>query len=227
MAFKTIYQPRIDCIGVTRTLIEYEYFSGFALSQKQKSINSLHNAAEKKGISKILEISTKSPFDLGTKLSAFNLMLTRNGIKFSVEQIFQASKVFEQGGPYLDLYNKTSKEAKTDIRLKDSGKIVSFNFLNSDFPTQPYTYFYDWLYSNALLENKPYLEKALEFNAFSDIEFNEKKSINCQAYSLALFCSIIHNKKEILDKETISKEEFLELCKEEYELRWNLNNTLS
>lgn len=221
MAFKTIYQPRIDCIGVTRALIEYEYFSGFALSQKQKSINSLHNAAEKKGISKVLEISTKSPIDLGIKLSAFNLLLTMNGIKFSVEQIFQASKVFELGGPYLDLYNKTSKEAKTDIRLKDSGKIVSFNFLNSDFPTQPYTYFYDWLYSNALLENKPYLEKALEFNAFSDIEFNEKKSINCQAYSLALFCSIIHNKKEFLDKEKISKEEFLELCKEEYCLRWD------
>lgn len=222
MAFKTIYQPRIDCIGVTRTLIEYEYFSGFALSQKQKSINSLHNAAEKKGISKILEISTKSPFDLGTKLSAFNLMLTKDNDKFSVEQIFQASKVFEQGGPYLDLYDKTSKEAKMDIRLKSSGKLIAFKFQNSNFPIQPYTYFYDWVYSSALLENKPLLEKALEFNAFSDIEFNEKKSINCQAYSLALFCSIIHNKNEIINKKSISKDEFLTLCHEEYYLRWNI-----
>lgn len=221
MALKTIYQPRTNGIGVIRNLIEYEYFSGFALSQKQKCISSLHKAAKDKGITKILEISTKSPIKLGTKLSAFNLMLTKNENMYSVEQIFQASKVFEQGGPYLDLYEKTSKEAKMDSRLKKSGRIIAFNYLNSDFPTKPYTFFYDWLYSNALLENKMLLIKALEFNAFSDIEFNEKKSLNCQAYSLALFCSIIRNKSEFLDREKISKEDFLELCQDEYNLRWN------
>lgn len=220
MAFKTIYQPKSNEIGVTRTLIEYKYFSGFALSQKQKCIQSLHDAAKKKGINKILEISTKSPIELGTKLSAFNLMLKRNNVVFSVEQIFQASKVFEQGGPYLDLYEKTSKEAKMDSRLKTSGNIIAFNYLNSDFPTQPYTYFYDWLYSNALLENKKLLKEALKYNGFSDIEFNEKKSINCQAYSLALFCSIIFNHKELMSKEHISQADFLSLCSIEYDTRW-------
>ncbi len=220
MAFKTIYQPKINEIGVIRNLIEYEYFSGFALSQKQKCIASLHSAAEFQGISNILEISSKSPVELGKKLSAFNLQFEINKIPYSVEQIFQASKVFELGGPYLDLYNKTSKEAKMDERLKNSGKIVAFKFLDCNFPTQPYTFFYDWLYSNALLENKGLLTNALNYNAFSDIEFNEKKSLNCQAYSLALFSSVCKNSKEILLKESISKEEFLMLCKNEYNARW-------
>lgn len=30
----------------------------------------------------------------------------------------------------------------------------------------------------------------LNYNAFTDIEFNPKKSLNCQAYSVAMFVSI-------------------------------------
>ena len=221
MAQKTVYQPLTNEIGVKRTLIEYEYFSGFALAQKQKCISSLHKAAEKKGIKNILEISSKSPSPIGISLSAFNLSLKIDNTDFCVEQLFQASKVFERGGPYTDLLKVSSREAKRDQRLKESGNIIAFNIMGKDFSTEPKTLFYDWLYSNALLQNKNLLLKALEYNAFTDIEFNEKKSINCQAYSLALFCSIIKNNNKIIDSNNISKEEFFEICQKEYTIRWN------
>ena len=56
--------------------VEFKYYSGFAASQAQKSIASLHAAfegrhPERNG--KILEISTKSSIALGNQLSAFNL----------------------------------------------------------------------------------------------------------------------------------------------------------
>lgn len=221
MAQKTVYQPLLNEIGVKRTLIEYEYFSGFALSQKQKCISSLHKAAEKENISNILEISSKSPNPIGVNLSAFNLSIKVNNTFFCVEQVFQASKVFEKGGPYSDLLNVSSREAKRDPRLKESGNIIAFNVMGKDFPTEPKTFFYDWLYSNALLQNKDILKKALEYNAFTDIEFNEKKSINCQAYSLALFCSLVKNYNDILENDSLSQENFLKFCSQEYKNRWS------
>lgn len=221
MAQKTVYQPLINEIGVKRTLVEYEYFSGFALSQKQKCIKSLHQAASLKGIQSILEVSSKSTESLGISLSAFNLSLQVNEKNYCVEQLFQASKVFETGGPYTDLLKVSSREAKTDTRLKESGNIIAFNILGTNFPIEPKTFFYDWLYFSALLQNKDLFENALLYEAFTDIEFNEKKSINCQAYSLALGCSIIKNSNNLLNSETINRDDFLKLCASEYKNRWS------
>ena len=219
MAEKTIYQPKIDEIGVSTTLIQYEYFSGFSLSQKQKSIESLHNSAKNAGINRILEVSSKSKEKIGIQLSAFNLLFDIDNKTYTVEQLFQSSKTFENGGPFTDLLNKTSKEAKTDNRLKESGNLVGFTFFGESFPLEPKTFFYDWLYTNALLKNKSFLCHLENYDGFSDIEFNEKKSLNCQAYSLALFCSILKNLPDILKYNSISKSDFLLLCKKEYETR--------
>ena len=50
---------------IVEEIIEFEYFSGFSKEQKQKSINSLHAAANVKDIYKILEVSTKSSTPIG------------------------------------------------------------------------------------------------------------------------------------------------------------------
>ena len=87
-------------------LTEFEYFSGFAEIQKQRSIRSLHEAYLKKHPQdKLLEISTKSSDALGVSLSAFSLhVIAPTGAECSLEALFQGSKVFEDGGPYTDLY---------------------------------------------------------------------------------------------------------------------------
>jgi type I restriction enzyme M protein len=190
-------------------LVEFEYFSGFAVSQKQKCIESLHQAFLKNNINmKVLEISSKSKQKLGIELSAFNLMIeTKKGQKYSVESAFQSSKVFENGGPYTDLLLQSSKIAKKDNRLKNSGRLKYFKYGNRVFDLYPKTFFYDWLYVNALYLNKDLAKQVLEFDAFTDIEFNPNKAINCQARSAAIFVSLYRN--QILDKAIKNEKAFL------------------
>lgn len=184
-------------IPVISKEIEFHWFSGMAKSQKQKSIKSLHQSIHDtldSGLS-ILEISSKSENELGVQLSAFNLsFLLKNGQKISVENAFQGGKVFTLGGPYKDLYEKTSMEAKKDPRLKESGSLVKFvSFTNEEWPLSPKTLFYDWIYLKALKVNPKLAEQVIEYDAFTDIEFNPAKSINCQAYSAALYVYLSRN----------------------------------
>lgn len=167
--------------------IEFVFYSGFSITQKQKSIESLHNAIKELYFdASILEISSKSPIELGRKLSAFNLKL--DGI--ALENIFQSSKVFEYGGPYEDLLSKTPIEAKKDPRIKDSGRIIGFKYQGINYPTIPKTLFYDWMYCQALYSDKELMSLIINYDFFTDIEFNHEKSLNCQARSAAIFVSL-------------------------------------
>ena len=195
--------------------VEFKWYPGLAVSQKQKSIESLHNAAQEQlGLNSILEISSKSKMDLGVSLSAFNLSLTnKDNIKAPVEVFFQGSKVFTQGGPFRDLYQKqkTSREAKKDERLFESGDLIEFNFDNQKWPLSPSTMFYDWLYCSALEQNQAQAEALLEYDAFTDIEFNPNKSINCQAASAAIYKSL--NDRDLINKAMKSYENFINIHK--------------
>ena len=107
-----------------------------AASQKQKSVDSLHAAALKlPGISRVLEVSSKSREELGVALSAFNLTFTtlKHNRTFSVECAYQGSKVFERGGPFVDMFGMTSREAKKDDRLRSSGRLTGFRFFGTDW----------------------------------------------------------------------------------------------
>jgi len=221
MATRMIFSPKSEIVGVDIKDIEFEYFPGFAISQKQKSVKSLHESAYKTGYRNILEVSTKSTEETGILLSAFNLSTKtkRNNYEFTVERAFQASKVFEKGGPYIDILHMSSIEAKKDTRIRNSGEIVGFKFFNYTFDKDPPTYFYDWLYINTLIENIDLVQRIKRYDSFTDIEFNHEKSINCQAYSLALFCSI--QKQKVAQEELKDPIQFLEICKDEYENRWN------
>ena len=188
----------VDSCGVIEETIDFKYYTGFAISQKQKSIDSLHKEIKRKYHSNILEVSSKSKDELGVKLSAFNLKVEINGKLIAIENIFQSSKVFEKGGPYTDLLFESPIKAKKDIRLKDSGKLIKFIFKGKEFPIKPKTLFYDWIYCITLTKNKQLINDLVKFDIFTDIEFNDKKSINCQARSAALFVYLYRN--NLIDK---------------------------
>jgi hypothetical protein len=158
----------------------------------------------------VLEISSKSKSDLGSKLSAFNLMIktVRYEREFSLECAYQASKVFEQGGPYVDLLGVKSIDAKRDPRLVKSGRLIKFQ--GTDWDLTPRTAFYDWLYMNALHKRPDLATEVLQFRAFSDIAFNPERSLNCQAYSAALYVSL--RLRGLLTDEILkNKERYLEV----------------
>ena len=188
------------------------WYAGMAPSQRQKSVESLHQSAKDSGICRHpLEVSSKSLEPLGIQLSAFNLTVKTEKYQreFTVETAYQSSKVFQNGGPYKELLYGTSIEAKKDQRLKESGSLKYFEFFGVKWPLEPKTAFYDWVYLNALRKNIWVYEKLDDYDAFTDIEFNPKKSINCQAYSVALFKSL--RRRGLLDDALESQESFLDI----------------
>lgn len=205
-----------DIPGANQKNIDFKWHPGMSKSQKQKSIAELHLSAKQLGYDHLLEISSKSENKLGVELSAFNLLITtkKNNAVFTVETAFQGSKVFTRGGPYKDLFGIDSLAAKRDIRLKDSGSLKFFDFFGVTFPLEPRTFFYDWVYINALAQNKCFADEITAFNGFTDIEFNPNKSINCQAHSAALFVSLV--KSNLLNEALMSPENFLAILANHY-----------
>lgn len=208
MAKRPVFMVSFDNVILKKEDIQFKYFNGFSIGQKQKSIESLHNEYLKKyNKHKILEISSKSDNELGVKLSAFNLKIkTNHGKEFSVESAFQSSKVFENGGPYTDLLYADSRTSKKDQRIRNSGDIVGFKFNGRVFEIEPKTFFYNWLYINTLNLHLDLSDKLMEFDAFTDIEFNPKKSLNCQAEAAAIYVSL--RKQGLLNIALEDKENF-------------------
>jgi hypothetical protein len=193
MAKRPIFIPNLDGPVLVKTVdVTFDWFSGPALSQKQRSIDSLHAAAKKlSGVVKVMEASSKSTDLQGVSLNDFHLMLaTSEGAELSVECAFQGSKVFDGGGPYTDIYGKSSLEAKRDERLQNSGELTGFRFMDVDWPLEPQTAFHDWLCITALKRKPGLIDHLAQHSAFSDIEFNPEKSINCTAYAVALYVSL-------------------------------------
>lgn len=201
MANRPVFVPAVKRIGVDIFMPEFTWNSGFAASQKQKNITALHQAFNRSfPEKKVLEISSKSLQPLGVKLSAFNLKKLVPELSASVplECVYQGGKVFAAGGPYRDLYTATARNAKRDERLKNSGVLRSFFFDGKSYPLTPSTAFYNWLYINALQENPELAAALLEYDAFTDIEFNPDRSRNCQAEAAALYVAL--HRRGLLDQ---------------------------
>lgn len=222
MAERPVFVPlRQGPNFVREVMIEIPWASGFAPVQKKKNIKALHEAAARRGLSPILEISTKSDVVVGQHLSAFHLKLETKLGPIALEVAYQGSKVFERGGPYVDLYETEPRTAKRDYRLQASGRLIGFDFGGQKFPLRPVTVFYDWLYLTAIYPHRDWLIDRLiqtgEYAGFTDIEFNPRKSINCQARSCALFVALFE--RGMFEEAMHSPQAFIELMKGQ-EDRW-------
>ena len=158
----------------------------------------MHRAAvEQLGITKVLEVSTKSLHPVGVRLSAFSMRVEVEGEPSLVllEAAFQGSKVFRSQGPFTHLYKLSDgREVKRFMRSHVDDELVGFRFDERDWPLTPRTAFYDWLYLHSLrrlVGEDPELGNTLRgFGAFTDIEFNPSQSFSCQARSCALYLAL-------------------------------------
>ena len=200
MEYKPVFMPRVGSDNLIKTdMVRIERHVGFATRQKKKTLNDLHRVIKKKyGFKNVLELSTKSGNKLSFPLSPYSLQITNyNGQKSSVENAFQASKVFEQGGPYLDLLTEKPRQARKDERLISSGELTGYDYFGMEWGVEPLTTFYDWLYVNALKQHPELHEEVIQYQAFTDISFNPKRSVHCAAYSLAMFVAL--HKRDLLE----------------------------
>jgi len=179
--------------------VQFEYFPGFALSQKRKSEISLNqNFLAAYPEQKVLEVSGASLHSLGAALSAMNLKKqTKSGLT-TVESAFQSSRVYRgaQGavGPFEDLLFAPGKAAKKAVRERSQGLAFShYRFDGMDFyaPDHCISLFYNFLYLNALCEkeNEAAAQRLLEggYTAFTDLA---TQSLNSQARACAIFVSL-------------------------------------
>jgi hypothetical protein len=211
MAVRPLFVPNLNGLSLVREVqIEFKWNPGMAISQKRKNIRALHDAARIKGYIRVLEISSKSENEIGRRLSAFSLRLqTLKRESVFLESAYQASKVFKYGGPYRDILSMGPREAKKDPRIRNSGDLVRFEFDDGSYPLSPKNAFYDWLYLRALSPRYEWIREKIQFDGFTDIEFNPKKSINCQARAFAEFISL--SKRETLERAVGSFEYFRSL----------------
>lgn len=226
IAFLSVEDWKPGMRAFKEELVEFEWFSGMSWQQHQKSSLSMLTVLEEQGYTPA-EISRRSiDKDFGVQLSAFNLKL--NGV--NVENIFQAYKTFNDGGPYLDLLNVDPKSAKNDCRIQSyeskkpcfthkidfknkdfyeseeicrhcrnrlNRKLIGFSSKNTDWGLEPKSMFYDAIYISALLQNGHLTSQLIQYNAFTDVEFNqkiiysnEKGPFNCQARSCAIYVTL-------------------------------------
>lgn len=205
MANRIVFETKLSKPYFKKIFIDASFPKGWLYKPELaiKEVNDLYKIKTDATVEPF-EVSSAADNELGVKLSAFNL---KNKDGKTVECIFQSSKKFENGGPYLDLLDVSSNVAKKDKRLRTSGNLVAFVLNGKEYPLIPRTAFYDFVYISALLENKDLCENLDNYNAFSDIWFNPDKSLNCQAEAMALYRGLKQANK--LDKAMASFDEFV------------------
>lgn len=196
MARRPVFVPNYDgALLVQECVLDFPWSPGMAESQKKKNVASLHEAASKAGLSRVLEISSKSNDEIGRRLSAFSLKIDIDGSAFPLESVYQGSKVFEHAGPFPEIFSFEPREAKRFIREKDHGRLVRFELAGCSYPLNPKSAFYDWLYIRALAKHESWIEQNVSFDGYTDIEFNPEKQVNCQARAFAEFKSLAAKSK--------------------------------
>lgn len=187
----------------------FEWSGGFSLVQKRRCIAALQQASGFRD--EILEVSTKSSLPLGQALSAFHLPVKlADGRSRPLESVYQSAKVFSAVGPFPHMADLPPRAARKALQAHASDQLTKFHLDGRDWPLQPETAFYDWLYCNALHGQPALVAQLQPFRAFTDIEFNPARSFSCQAGAVALYLGL--QRCGLLDQALRSPEDFLAIA---------------
>ena len=207
MATKMCFLVNEDSV-FNEEIVTFTYVKGMAFSQKCKNVLSFHSSIQEQfPTRRLLEVSTKSYNPLGVALSAFNLMLDDR----PVECIFHSCKVFEDGSCFEFLKDYTPRAAKRFMRENVSSPLKGYRFEGVEIPLETKSLFYDFIYIRALMQHPELSDGLRDYDIFTDIEFNEKKGLNCQARSCAIFSYMLRT--GTVDKYMESMESFKEIYK--------------
>ena len=217
MAHRPLFIPFDHTPYVQSLSIEFQWHAGLSRAQRKRSIESMHNAIQKANWpGQILEISSASEQEFGQQLSAMNLMVTldRNGntITQSVESIYQSAKVFGQVGPHPEWLELTGKQCKKAVQQisKKHGSVTGFEWNGRTWPATNIEGFYSWVYIQGLIQLENGLERLNEYSGFTDIYFNPRKTINCQARTAAQAVQLY--KLNLINGIIETPDSFLEFC---------------
>ena len=196
MATRPVFIPQVrsEQAPVRQVSVSFTWHPGLAPARKRLNVAAMHAAihATLPELHRPLEVSSKSQVPLGVSLSAFNLTVAspKSGGVVCVESLYQASKVFATGGPYPQLYIRPAREVRQALKRHAGQPLMAFDLHGVRWPLEPRQSFYCWVYCQTLHRN-PRLAAALgSYDCFTDIEFNPSRSVNCQAYAVALYAAL-------------------------------------
>ena len=126
----------------------------------------------------VLEVSLASAQPEGVGVAAMKLPLRlADGKELPVGVVYQGSKVFENGGPYTDLWQLSHQKVQKDPRLHQSGRCIGYRLEGMDYPAEPHPYaFFNWLYCRALAQDPDRGQELLRYGAFSDLDLGSAKT---------------------------------------------------
>ena len=203
MAFGAVFVPTLQEPYYDFILVEYTPSGNLGRLKTIHDSEILHNEyrLQHDTNARVLEISrmTETPGVLfSVKCSRLKYLFTKPYKKersLYIETVYHGSKCFEHGGPYEDIITslKTPHSARTDHRLKMSGRLKGFHYNEKTYPAYPAeSAFFDWLYLSALQGKSNICDKAsllFEYDAFTDMDFNPatQKCIVCPARVAAMY----------------------------------------
>lgn len=180
MAFRNFWTIKDGKIA--KGVVSFKWEPGMSVAQKRRSCVHMHSALNVYlDLYPALDISSASTEKLGVELSAFNLML--NGK--SVECWYQGSKVYSNVGHMKHLYDADSLTAKLSMKQENKGALIGFKLIDVDYPMNPKTVFYDYLYLQGLMQYEE-RDKVLDYNVFTDVQAVLDIDA-CQARSVCIY----------------------------------------
>jgi hypothetical protein len=226
VAFMTVPDWKPGQRAFEEETIDFEWFLGMSPKQTQKSSLSMLAKLKEKG-KKPMEVSRSSEdAEFGVQLSAFNLTLKGHKVENIFQaykvmtdggpyfDLLRVEPKFAKNDCRIQIHNtKTRKPCQTNkvkytkdfyeeeaickyCKTRKERQLKSFGS-KVEWPLEPKSMFYDAVYIMGLIENKELSDKLIDYDAFTDIQFNQKDEyatkkgpFNCQARSCAIFSTL-------------------------------------
>lgn len=191
MAVRKVYLPLTEYPYAKEVSITFPWSNGSKQQNVQAVLDTFHDVYPEVPA---LEVSLASaqPEGIGAAAMKLPFRLGSSEQEAPVGIVYEASKVFENGGPYPDLLQCSHQKVLKDARLQKSGRCTGYRLEDTVFPAEPYPYaFFNWLYGCALRQNPDQAEAILKFGAFTDLTLgSSKKDRNSPARAAAVYAGL-------------------------------------
>ena len=146
-----------------------------------------HTAVATRPPGRVLEISSRSPQELGRDLSAMNLRAAGDPRRRTVEAVYQAAKCYGTGGPDTAYCESGYAAKRRDRERRRAGPLAGFEHEGLRWKTHTGSAFYDWLWTRSALASRgeALVARLQEYDAFSD-QFHRPGAVACQAKAAAI-----------------------------------------
>lgn len=175
MAVRKVYLSLAEFPYAKEVPVTFPWSNGSKHQNIQAVLDTFHDVYPEMPV---LEVSLASAQPEGVGVAAMKLPLRlADGKELPVGVVYQGSKVFENGGPYTDLWQLSHQKVQKDPRLHQSGRCIGYRLEGMDYPAEPHPYaFFNWLYCRALAQDPDRGQELLRYGAFSDLDLGSAKT---------------------------------------------------